>query len=110
MGTTRRDFLKLSGLGIAVMAIPEAARASLLAEARDALGPDSVLLGNLEGPALATKPPEFILAECQRILADRAGDPHFILATSQADIPYNTPLDHIAAIRESLSGFRVVAS
>ena len=81
-----------------------------LAEARDALGPDSVLLGNLEGPALATKPPEFILAECQRILADRAGDPHFILATSQADIPYNTPLDHIAAIREALSGYRVVAS
>jgi len=81
-----------------------------LAEARSALGPDPVLLGNLEGPALETRSPGAILAECRRILADRAQDPHFILATSQADIPYDTPLENMAAIRQAVAGLRPVAS
>jgi uroporphyrinogen decarboxylase len=74
-----------------------------LAEARARLGPDPLLLGNLPGPELANLTPEAIAAQCRGILCDRAEDPHFILATSQADIPYDTPLEHVAAIAEAVN-------
>ena len=80
-----------------------------LAEARQALGPGPVLLGNLEGPALEAKTPEAIFAECGRMLANRAGDPHFILATSQADLPFHTPPANLTAIRDAVRGFRRAA-
>lgn len=73
-----------------------------LAAARTALGPGPLLLGNLPGPALADLHPEEIRARCGRALAQRATDLQFILATSGADLPLDTPPACIEAISESV--------
>lgn len=74
-----------------------------LAAARAELGPGPLLLGNLSGPALADLSPGEVAALCDRALAQAEGDHQFILATSGADIPLETPPECIGAITESLS-------
>ncbi|MDK9707007.1 MAG: uroporphyrinogen decarboxylase family protein [Desulforhopalus sp.] len=76
-----------------------------LAEARSIIGPGRLLLGNLNGPTLARLPPDEILAKVKGILTDRAGDPHFIFATSAADVPWDTPPELVKAIAETITAF-----
>jgi uroporphyrinogen decarboxylase len=67
-----------------------------LREARGAIG-GKVLLGNVDGPTLNKRKAEEVAAQRRAILEDRKGDPHFILASSAADIPYDTPAENIRA-------------
>ncbi|MBF0525320.1 MAG: uroporphyrinogen decarboxylase family protein [Deltaproteobacteria bacterium] len=69
-----------------------------LAEAREGLGAAPVLLGNIDGPTLHQQSPEELQVRCARILADRVQDPHFILATSAADVAWDTPPDMIQVV------------
>jgi uroporphyrinogen decarboxylase len=73
-----------------------------LAEARTALGPGPLLLGNLDGPDLMDRHPETIRADCEKILALRGQDLQIILATGNADIQLDTPPECIRAITEAV--------
>jgi len=72
-------------------------------KARQTLGAAPVLLGNIDGPTLNRQSPEDIMARCQRVYENRKNDRHFILATSGADIPLQTPEENIHALVKSAS-------
>lgn len=72
------------------------------AEAREILGRGPLLLGNLDGPGLAELPPEEVGERCDRMLARRGADRQIILATSDADIPLDTPPACLQAIVEAV--------
>ncbi len=76
-----------------------------LPEARDILGPDRLLLGNLNGLTLPRLPGEKVLENVDRILDDRKDDPCFIFSTSAADVPWDTPPELIQAISGRIRGF-----
>jgi uroporphyrinogen-III decarboxylase len=76
-----------------------------LAEARTSLGFGQVLLGNLDGPNLHRCSPEQVRGQCSRMLADRAQDPQFILASSGADLSLTTPPETIRAVLETIKAF-----
>lgn len=69
-----------------------------LAEARGILGPDRLLLGNLNGPTLSRGSMDTVLSRVDRILDDRREDPCFIFATAGADVPFDTPPALLEAI------------
>lgn len=72
-----------------------------LGRAREALGPGRLMLGNVNGPALARMEPEQAYESVSAILADRAGDRHFVLASAHADIPFDTSPDTLLAVRRA---------
>lgn len=74
-------------------------------EAREMLGPDRLLLGNINGPNLWRLKPDHVRQVCQKILTDRKEDRHFILATSSADVAFETPLENIRAVVETVEEF-----
>jgi uroporphyrinogen decarboxylase len=74
--------------------------------ARENIGEDQLLLGNIDGPTLNKYSTENISRRCQRILTNRANDKHFILTSSAADIPLNTPPENIHTILQSVSVFK----
>lgn len=76
-----------------------------LAEARDILGPDRLLLGNLNGLTLSRLPAEKVLEHVDHILDNRKDDPCFIFSTSAADVPWDTPPELIQAISGRIRGF-----
>ena len=69
-----------------------------LAEARNILGPDRLLLGNLNGLTLSRLPMEKVLKDVDRIHDDRKDDPCYVFSTSAADVPLDTPPELIQAI------------
>ena len=73
-----------------------------LSEARNIVGPDRLLLGNLNGPTLSGFPAVKILDKVDRILRDRQNDLRFIFSTSAADVPWNTAPATIADIAEKI--------
>lgn len=73
-----------------------------LAAARSVLGPGPLLLGNLSGPTLADLHPDQVSAQCDQALAQRGSDLQFVLATSGADIPLDTPSECLAAITDAV--------
>ena len=73
-----------------------------LKRGRETLGPDRLLLGNLNGPGLARMQPDDAWARAAAILADRAADRHFILASSHADVPFDTAPETLVAIRRAV--------
>lgn len=75
------------------------------AVARQKVGPQPVLLGNIEGPGLFLREREEIRDDCLAVLRDRRDDPHFVLATSMADIGYDTPPEKIHVFREAAEAF-----
>jgi len=70
--------------------------------ARRALGPGSVVMGNLDGPGLLHLEPAEVRERCLRTLAQRGGDRQFILSTCGADIQLDTPPDRIAAVSDAV--------
>lgn len=76
-----------------------------LTVARDLLGGNLVLAGNFEGPDLPEMSTEEISLKVKNIINNRADDPHFILASSGADIPYDTPIEKIRMIKKTLEKF-----
>lgn len=73
-----------------------------LAAVRRSLGPDMLLLGNLSGPHCSRRGADDVQRRVRNILANREGDPKFILATSGADIPYDTDPKILEGIRRQL--------
>jgi uroporphyrinogen decarboxylase len=73
-----------------------------LREARRALGPGPVLMGNLDGPGLADFTPGEVQAHCERAISQRGDDRQFILCTSGADIRFDTPPTCLEAITEAV--------
>ncbi len=71
-------------------------------QAREILGPDMLLLGNLNGPQFGRRKPEDLERRAKALLADRQADPKFIFATSAADIPYDTDPSVLVAIRKAV--------
>jgi uroporphyrinogen decarboxylase len=78
-----------------------------LAESRKKIGPNKLLLGNIDGPTLNKLKPDDIKIKCSGILENRKDDKHFILASSAADIPYDTPKENLMAVMEAINEFRL---
>jgi uroporphyrinogen decarboxylase len=76
-----------------------------LSKARQVLGAGPVLLSGPHGPSLEEMDANQINSICQSILKERdeEKDPHFILVTLGADVPYNTPPENLHAMREALA-------
>lgn len=72
-----------------------------LEKARVIVGESPVLLGNIDGPSLYRHTPEEIHAACSRLFKKRSEDTHFMLGTSGADIPLQTPLENIQALKNA---------
>ncbi len=72
--------------------------------ARNIIGNQKVLLGNIEGPTLCKYPIESIKKITKRILENRKNDKHFIFASSGADFSFDTNDNQIAAITEVVKG------
>jgi uroporphyrinogen decarboxylase len=75
------------------------------AEARKTIGPGKVLFGNINGPNLWRLKPETIRTVCRKLLEERKGDDHFIMATSGADVAFDTPVENIVAMIETVEAF-----
>lgn len=80
-----------------------------LAEARRILGPNRLLLGNLNGPTLSRLPMDTILSKVDQILDERRGDSSFIFASSGADVPFDTPPPLLQAIATKMEAFSAAA-
>jgi len=70
------------------------------ADARTKLGSDRLLLGSLNGLTLNAGATEELCKKVTNILDDRSADPHFIFATSGADVPLSTPPERIKAVAD----------
>jgi len=77
-----------------------------ISKARDEVNPTRLLMGNIDGPNLYRKSPERIHKECEKILTDRQDDHHFILASSSADVAYETPKENIHAMIRAAKDFK----
>jgi uroporphyrinogen decarboxylase len=75
------------------------------AAARKALGEDVLLLGNIDGPSMGKICPERAIDRAKKILEDRKEDRRFILATSSADVAWDTPLETITGIYELIKAY-----
>ncbi len=75
------------------------------AGARQKVRTNRLLIGNIDGPALNGKDPGMVHEACLKILQERSLDPHFILATSNADVPYDTPRENIHAMIQAAITF-----
>jgi len=75
-------------------------------EARQKIGDQLVLMGNFDGPNFANLTNEKAQEITLKILNNRKGDKHFIFATSNADIPYDTPVETILSVVETIRSFR----
>jgi uroporphyrinogen decarboxylase len=73
-----------------------------LSEARSIIGPNRLLLGNLNGPNLSRLPVDKILDKVDDILTDRNDDPCFVFSTCAADVPWATQPAAIRAIAEKI--------
>lgn len=78
-----------------------------LAKGRTILGPERVILGNLNGLSFPHLTPKKILENVHRILEDRKDDPYFVFATANADIPFDTPPEIIQAVSLEIRKFNM---
>ncbi len=69
---------------------------------REKIGSERILMGNINGPNLWRLKPEDIYRICKNLLLDRKDDKHFIMATSGADVAYDTPLENIIAFTSAV--------
>lgn len=73
-----------------------------LGAAREKTGSGVTLLQGPDGPNMGKETPEEVERQCDAILKDRRGDPYFILATTCADVAYDTPPENIHAMRRAV--------
>ncbi len=74
-------------------------------EARGIMGTGPAIMGNLNGPLLLKNSPHTIESRCLKILENRKADPKFLFTTSNADIPYDTPVENIRIIKDTIRTF-----
>lgn len=70
--------------------------------ARAAIGTGRLLFGNIDGPRLPQRSSEEIAAACASVLQAARDDPQFVLGTSNADIPLDTPPSRVFAMIDSV--------
>lgn len=70
-------------------------------EAREKVGFSKVLFGNIDGPTLGKRDVEKVREDCEKVLADRSSDMHFVLSTCSADVAYDTPPQNIHAMLQA---------
>jgi len=75
-------------------------------QVRESIGSDRLLMGNINGPNLWRFKPEQVRNLCTGILENRRDDTSFIFATSCADIAYDTPLENITAMVETVQNYK----
>ena len=75
-------------------------------QVRKITGNKIVLMGNLDGPNLINLSAEKAKEQTLKILNNRKNDKHFIFATSNADIPYDTPVETIKIVVETIRNFK----
>lgn len=75
-----------------------------LGEARDHVAPSHVLLGNIDGPSLAGRSTESVLAQADELRAYASTDPRFIILSSGADVPWETDPLLLRALSARLRG------
>jgi uroporphyrinogen decarboxylase len=76
--------------------------ADTFADARAVLGPEPVLLGNIDGQSMNQCSPKAVSKVCASLLGERRDDKRFIPATTGADVPLNTPAENILAMIEAI--------
>lgn len=81
--------------------------AESFAKAREIVGDKMVLMGNIDGPNLINLSPESAKEKTLKILNDRKNDRHFIFASSNADIAYDTPIETIMAVVDTIKQWRI---
>jgi len=75
-------------------------------EARKLIGDELILMGNFNGPIFDNYSPEKAKEITLKILNNRKNDKHFIFSTSNADIPYDTPVETIKAVVETIRSYK----
>ncbi len=75
-------------------------------EARSIVGDKMVLMGNFNGPNFNNYSAERAKEITLKILNNRKNDKHFIFSTSNADIPYDTPVETIRTVVDTIRGFK----
>lgn len=73
-----------------------------LQEAREILGNQKLLLGNIDGPTLNKRSVSQIEGMVKKIIEERKNDSHFILSSSSADVSYYTSPDVIKNIFDTV--------
>lgn len=76
-----------------------------LEQARENAGPDKLLLGGLDGPNLDRLSREEVERKTLSILEERRDDPHFMFMLTGPDVNYNTPLENILAVKQTVENF-----
>jgi len=74
-------------------------------EARSIIGNELSIMGNLNGPLLLKATPKTIEQWVQKLLNNRKDDAKYIMTTSNADIPYDTPLENIQTIVNTIKNY-----
>lgn len=74
-------------------------------KAREIIGSKPAIMGNLNGQQLQRANPKIIESWCLKILENRKDDNKFILTSSNADIPYDTPVDNLKIIGRTVRNF-----
>ena len=75
-------------------------------KAREIIGDKMVLMGNFDGPNFVNLNPEKANSIALKILENRKNDKHFIFATSNADIPYDTSVETLKAVAKTIRAFK----
>jgi len=71
-------------------------------QARQILGTGHLLMGGLSGPHMSARKPQDIRLRVKQVLDDRREDARFILASSHADVPLDTPIENLLAVRDAV--------
>lgn len=74
-------------------------------EAREIAGNELAVMGNINGTLLLKASPKIIEKWTIKLLENRANDSKYIMTTSNADIPYDTPLENIKIIGSAIKKF-----
>lgn len=75
-------------------------------EARRIIGDQLVLMGNLDGPNFANLTSFKATSAALNILENRKKDKHFIFATSNGDIAYDTPVEILKSVADAVKQFK----
>lgn len=74
-------------------------------EARSIIGNELAIMGNLNGPMLLKATPKIIEQWTLNLLDNRKEDPKYIMTSSHADIPYDSPLENIQTIVSTIKKY-----
>ncbi len=76
-------------------------------KSRQQISKERVLIGNYDGPELANNTVSKIKMKVGKILEQTKNDKHFIFGSSNADISYETPVENLKIIEETIKNFKI---